>query len=43
MAFDWGLDRRHDVRRTAMSRKKDFDAGARALGSLNENEFVFVR
>src|ERR1700736_6454940 len=28
MAFNSGLDRRHDVRRTAMSRKKDFDAGA---------------
>jgi hypothetical protein len=43
MAFDWGLDRRRDVRRTAMSRKKNFDASARGLSSLNENEFVFVR
>ena len=43
MAFDWGLDRRRDVGRTAMSQKKNFDAGARGLRSLNENEFVFVR
>ena len=43
MAFDRGLDRRRDVRGTAMSRKKNFDAGARRLRSLNENEFVFVR
>ena len=43
MAFDGWLDRRHDVRRIAMSRKKNFDARARGLRSLNENEFVFVR
>ena len=43
MAFDLGLDRRHDVRRTAMFRKKNFYAGARSLRGLNENEFVFVR
>ena len=43
MAFDGWLDRRHDVRRIAMSRKKNFDAGARGLRSLNENKFVFVR
>jgi hypothetical protein len=43
MSFDRRLDRRHDVRRIAMSRKKNFDTRARGLRSLNENEFVFVR
>src|SRR6266480_398552 len=43
MAFDGWLDRRDDVPRIAVSRKKNFDTGARGLRSLNENKFVFVR
>ncbi len=43
MAFDWGLDRRHDIGGTAAFRKKDFNTRARGFCGLNENEFVFVR
>jgi hypothetical protein len=43
MSFDARLDWRYDVLRSAMLRKKDFDACASGLGRLDEDESVFVR
>ncbi len=43
MSFDRRRDRRHDVRGAAVSREKNFNAGACSLCRLNKDEFVFVR
>src|SRR4029453_7578373 len=42
MSFNMWHDRRHDILRTTMFRKEDFDARAGGLRGLDEDEFVFV-
>jgi hypothetical protein len=42
MSFNTWHNRRHDVLRTTMFRKKDFDACAGGLRRFDEDEFVFV-
>ena len=42
MSFNTWHNRRHDVLRTTMFRKEDFDACAGGLRGFDENEFVFV-
>ena len=41
--FDWRTDRRYDIVGSAVPREEDFDARARSLRCLDEDEFMFVR
>ena len=43
MSINTWRNRRHDVLRTTMFSKEDFDACARGLRGFDENEFVSVR
>ena len=43
MPCDWWKDRRHDIRRAALLRKKNLNARACGLRCLDKDESVFVR